>query len=67
MKNLFIIWIVFQLAIIGYIVTSIGNEIKAKTYKCTASEYVNPIYGAILPLATFIPPQQDIIDYCKTH
>ena len=67
MKELFIIWITFQLIVIGAVCVQIDNDIKNKTLDCSKLEDDTPEWkGALYPLVVFIPNGIDnkIKEYC---
>ena len=64
MKTAFIVWITWQMMIIGYAMIDIENEITRKTYVCEKSEIIPPIVGALIPLVILVPEDVRIRDYC---
>ena len=65
MIKIFIIWLMFQLVVIGIAGVSIYNEIIDKTYDCPKGEKISVIYGAIFPLAFFVTEDRYIVEYCN--
>lgn len=56
MKELFIIWIIIQLLVIGIGSASMHNQMVDGTYECNNySEKAPVVFGAMLPLAAFVP------------
>lgn len=64
MKNLLIIWVIFQLIIIGVASVSIHNKVFFKTYECGATQEVPLYIGILMPLNAFTANPQVAIDYC---
>jgi len=67
MKDLFIIWIIFQLVLIGVSGVSMHNEIQNETYDCEIRETISPWIGAVLPLVFFMGDSLDkeVNNYCE--
>jgi len=66
MKTAFIVWITFQLIVIGITSVTIHNEVFNKTYECGANMEVPEYIGVIFPLQAFTPEPQVAIDYCNS-
>ena len=66
MKEIFIIWITFQLIMIGTAFISVRNEVYHKTYNCEQTKDVPMYIGIIFPLAVFVPDHVSVINYCNT-
>lgn len=65
MKDLFIIWIIMQLILIGIGMASIHNQIVDKTLKCVKDEKISEWWTAFIPLVVFIPDTTELTDYCS--
>ena len=65
MKELFIVWITFQLIMIGVASSSIHNDMVNKTFKCHEREKIPLVFGAIFPLAVFADTTAKVRDYCS--
>ena len=64
MKNIFILWITFQLIIISYCVVTIHNQIVDKTYICSTETKIPTDFAILMPLAAFVPEMSELIEYC---
>lgn len=53
-----------QLVVIGATVTSVHNDIFNKTYECNKYRIVPEWFGALFPLAVFVPEDSRIKEYC---
>ena len=68
MKEAFIVWIVWQLLLIGWASAKISNEIVDKTYKCvSAEEKISVGWSIAMPLVSFVPEQSQVTEYCKDN
>lgn len=64
MKDLVVVWLVWQLMVIGLAGVSMHNKVVNKTYECAATEEVPMWMGVAVPLVAFAPAPQEVIDYC---
>jgi hypothetical protein len=64
MKDLFILWIIIQLVILGMVEVNVHNEILQKTYDCK-QEVAPAWFGAAFPLIIFVPDNTAIHKYCN--
>jgi len=65
MKTIIISWFMFQLIIIGITGANIENQVALKTYKCPNNETVPVMFGALFPLAVFVPENSSVARYCN--
>lgn len=68
MKELFCFWIIVQLICIGCAKVDMMNDFNNGVYNCEPSiKKVSKVWGAIFPLAFFLPEDREITDYCKAN
>jgi hypothetical protein len=69
LKDLFIIWIIFQLLSIGGLFVKMENEMIEGTFQCKEPQAISEWKGMLFPLAVFIPSsyEQQIKDYCDNQ
>lgn len=66
MKTLLASWIIYQLLVIGMASVSAHNKIIDKTYVCNErTQKISVIYGAVFPLALFVPENSEMKSYCN--
>jgi hypothetical protein len=68
MRDIFIVWIMLQLILIGIATVDINNKISNGTYQCSSSEErISVLWGALLPLTVFTDGKTEevIIKYCE--
>jgi hypothetical protein len=64
MKEVFIVWITFQLMVIGIADVQIHNRLATKTYVCSGREEVPGWLGVVFPLVSFVPDDFGVKEYC---
>ena len=66
MKDTFIIWIVLQLMMVGYVTVDTLNQITEKTYDCHKhdGDTYSPLAGVLAPIVAFVPEHSWVSDYC---
>ena len=65
MKELFIVWIMLQLVIVGVLGNDIRNRTIQGTFDCKKERKVYPIVvGIIFPLIHFSNIRYQVTDYC---
>lgn len=63
-KDIFVIWIIIQLIIIGIAGVSVKNEIVNQTYDC--ERVILPMWvGICFPLVLFVSNDLGVKEYCK--
>lgn len=66
--DVIIIWVIFQLIVIGLVGATDEHDVIEKTYDCSLGHYPKFEYqigGIIFPLVMFVPRDSLIEDYCK--
>jgi hypothetical protein len=66
MKEVFIVWIIFQLLVIGEASIEVHNQVFNKTYECGPTKEAPDYIGYLVPLNAFVPTPQEVVDYCHT-
>jgi hypothetical protein len=65
LEKIFILWIIFQLLMIGFAGASIENKITKNIYECPKKDFTfSRAWGLLLPLTMFVPEQKSWNDYC---
>jgi len=65
MRDILILWIIFQLVFIGMARVEIQNQIFSKIYVCEPTQTFHIWLGAVLPLTAFVQTPNSVINYCN--
>lgn len=66
MKDIFIIWIAWQLMVCGMVVVDTSNKMLDGSYECPKDTKISKIWGALFPLVAFVPTNE-IDEYCNKN